>query len=207
NYYGILTDILEIQYLDGKRVTLFQCDWWDVHRIERGVKVDKHGYVSVNSLCSLCTTEPFVLMSQAQQVFYVSDELDPNWLVVLGTHPRHHYNVVEKEVIEDYEDALQQLQPRVAENALISQTNLQETHDPFVEIRDDIGEMVVDATEENQPNDFDENEVIQLNDNNLLEGMMMMTLRATKRVTMMILTLHNLMFCGFFMYKLQIQLM
>ncbi|KAL2934288.1 Methionine--tRNA ligase [Bienertia sinuspersici] len=169
NYYGILTDILVIQYLDGKWVMLFRCDWWDVHRIGRGVKVDKHGYVSVNSLCSLRTKEPFVLMSQAKQVFYVSDGLDPNWLVVVETHPRHHYNVAEREVIEDDEDALQQLQPRVAENALISQTNLQETHDPFVEIRDDIGEMVIDATEANQPKDFDENVVIQLNDNNLID--------------------------------------
>ncbi|KAL2934575.1 Methionine--tRNA ligase, partial [Bienertia sinuspersici] len=125
--YWILTDIHEIQYLDGKRVTLCQCDWCDVHRIGRGFKVDKHGYVSVNSLCSLRTKEPFVLMSQAQQFFYVSDGLDPNWLVIVETHPRHHYNVAEKEVIEDDQDALQQFQPRITENALISQTNLQET--------------------------------------------------------------------------------
>ncbi|KAL2944686.1 Methionine--tRNA ligase, partial [Bienertia sinuspersici] len=100
NYNEILTDILEIQYLDGKRVMLFQCDWWDVHRIGRGVKVDKHGYVSVNSLCSLRTKEPFVLMSQAKQVFYVSDGLDPNWLGVVETHPRHHYNVAEGKLLK-----------------------------------------------------------------------------------------------------------
>ncbi|KAL2933727.1 Ribonuclease R [Bienertia sinuspersici] len=122
-----------------------------------------------NGLCSLHTKEPFVLMSQAKQVFYVSDGLDPNWLVVAETHPRHHYNVAERDVIEDDEDALQQLQPRVAENALISQKNLQETHDPFVEIRDDIGELLLDAIEANQPKDFDENVVIKLNDNNLID--------------------------------------
>ncbi|XP_021733227.1 uncharacterized protein LOC110700042 isoform X2 [Chenopodium quinoa] len=110
DYYRILTNILEIQYLDGKRVVLFHCDWWDVNRVGRGVKVDKHGNVSVNSLCSLRTKEPFVLMSQAQQVFYVSDGLDPDWLVVVKTHPRHHYNFVEKEGTESEEDALQQLQ-------------------------------------------------------------------------------------------------
>ncbi|KAL2937941.1 D-amino-acid oxidase, partial [Bienertia sinuspersici] len=137
--------------------------------IGNGVKVHKHGYVSVNSLFSLRIKEPFLLMSQAQQVFYVSNEIDPNWLVVLETHPRYHYNVIEKEVIEDDEDALQQLQPRVTENALISQKKLQETHDPFVEIRDDISEIVIDATEVNQPKDFDENVVIQLNDNNLID--------------------------------------
>uniref|UniRef100_A0A803MY00 DUF4218 domain-containing protein n=1 Tax=Chenopodium quinoa TaxID=63459 RepID=A0A803MY00_CHEQI len=120
DYYRILTNILEIQYLDGKRVVLFHCDWWDVNRVGRGVKVDKHGNVSVNSLCSLRTKEPFVLMSQAQQVFYVSDGLDPDWLVVVKTHPRHHYNFVEKEGTESEEDALQQLQ---SEGAHISSSN------------------------------------------------------------------------------------
>uniref|UniRef100_A0A803MYT9 DUF4218 domain-containing protein n=1 Tax=Chenopodium quinoa TaxID=63459 RepID=A0A803MYT9_CHEQI len=105
---------------DGKRVVLFHCDWWDVNRVGRGVKVDKHGNVSVNSLCSLRTKEPFVLRSQAQQVFYVSGGLDPDWLVVVKTHPRHHYNVVEKEGTESEEDALQQLQ---SEGAHISSSN------------------------------------------------------------------------------------
>uniref|UniRef100_A0A803N216 DUF4216 domain-containing protein n=1 Tax=Chenopodium quinoa TaxID=63459 RepID=A0A803N216_CHEQI len=101
DYYGILSDILEIQYLDGKRVVLFRCDWWDINRVGRGVKVDKHG----------------------------------------NTHPRHHYNVQEKEVIESDEDALQQLQPMIDE----------------------------DATEENQPKDFSADEYEQFHDEDLLE--------------------------------------
>ncbi|XP_021733226.1 uncharacterized protein LOC110700042 isoform X1 [Chenopodium quinoa] len=167
DYYRILTNILEIQYLDGKRVVLFHCDWWDVNRVGRGVKVDKHGNVSVNSLCSLRTKEPFVLMSQAQQVFYVSDGLDPDWLVVVKTHPRHHYNFVEKEGTESEEDALQQLQSEGAH--ISSSSNLQETYDPFVEIRDDIGEMIVDATKENQPKDLNDMDLQTLDDDDLLE--------------------------------------
>ncbi|XP_019229911.1 PREDICTED: uncharacterized protein LOC109210891 [Nicotiana attenuata] len=78
NYYGTLTEIVELQYLEGKRIVLFKCDWLDVDHIGKGVKIDKHGFVSVNTKRKLATNEPFVLASQAEQVFYVKDNLHPN---------------------------------------------------------------------------------------------------------------------------------
>ncbi|XP_060185413.1 uncharacterized protein LOC132614879 [Lycium barbarum] len=63
NYYGVLTEIVELQYFKSKRVVLFKCDWWDVDHIGRGVKIDKHGVVSVNTKRKLATNEPFVLAS------------------------------------------------------------------------------------------------------------------------------------------------
>ena len=33
-YYGILIEIVELHYLGGNRVVLFQCDWWDVIMLE-----------------------------------------------------------------------------------------------------------------------------------------------------------------------------
>ncbi|XP_021737010.1 uncharacterized protein LOC110703515 [Chenopodium quinoa] len=35
NYYGLLQEIIEVQYIGGNRVTLFKCDWWDVHSWSR----------------------------------------------------------------------------------------------------------------------------------------------------------------------------
>ena len=48
DYYEVLTEILEIQYLKGRRVVLIRCKWWDVHNREKGVKVDEYGVASVN---------------------------------------------------------------------------------------------------------------------------------------------------------------
>uniref|UniRef100_A0A453JK27 DUF4216 domain-containing protein n=2 Tax=Triticinae TaxID=1648030 RepID=A0A453JK27_AEGTS len=48
-YYGILTEIVKLQYLGGRRVTLFRCNWIDVFDKEHGMKKDnKHGIVSLN---------------------------------------------------------------------------------------------------------------------------------------------------------------
>ncbi|KMT02057.1 hypothetical protein BVRB_9g207860 [Beta vulgaris subsp. vulgaris] len=170
DYFGILTEILEVQYLDGKRVILFRCDWWDVHKVGRGIKIDNHGYVSVNSQRLLPTKEQFVLMSQAQQVFYVNDELDPNWFIVVKTQPRHHYNVSEKELIEPDEDAVQQNQVGTSHVTFVSPTDVEDIDDHIVGIRNDIGDMMVDATEENHPKEYDENEdVIFYDDDDDLE--------------------------------------
>lgn len=86
SYYGVLTEIIELQYFEGKRVVLFKCDWWDVDHIRIGVKIDKHDFVSVNTKRKLVTDEPFVLASQAEQVFYVKDHLHPSWSIVLNGH-------------------------------------------------------------------------------------------------------------------------
>ncbi|KAJ8617961.1 hypothetical protein MRB53_014147 [Persea americana] len=29
-YYGVLNDVMELQYIGGNRIVLFKCDWWDV---------------------------------------------------------------------------------------------------------------------------------------------------------------------------------
>ncbi|PHT31460.1 hypothetical protein CQW23_27797 [Capsicum baccatum] len=84
NYYGVLTEIVELQYFDGKCIVLFKCDWWDVDHIGKGVKINKYDCVSVNTKRKLATNEPFVLASQAEQVFYVKDNLHPNWSIVLN---------------------------------------------------------------------------------------------------------------------------
>ena len=70
DYYEILTEIIELQYLDGRRVVLFWCKWFDVngtilvHDKEMGVgaKIDEYGFTSINYHCLLKTNEPFVLV-------------------------------------------------------------------------------------------------------------------------------------------------
>ncbi|KAJ0041453.1 hypothetical protein Pint_28227 [Pistacia integerrima] len=90
DYYGVLSD------------------WWDVHVIGRGVKNDKYGFVSVNTARKLYTDEPFVLACQAQQIFYVNDGSNPNWLVVLKGRPDSFYDLPCGEKSSIDEEAFQQ---------------------------------------------------------------------------------------------------
>ncbi|KAJ6823831.1 uncharacterized protein M6B38_129195 [Iris pallida] len=92
-YYGVLQDIFELSYVEGYKVFLFRCHWWDVGRLGRGYKIDKYGCTSVNVRGSLNSNEPFVLASQAEQVFYVEDNVANDWLVVVKTTPRDLYNM------------------------------------------------------------------------------------------------------------------
>ncbi|KAJ1419598.1 hypothetical protein SESBI_14925 [Sesbania bispinosa] len=61
-----------------------------------GYKEDKYGFVLINSNRKLKTHEPYILASQAQQVYYVKDTKDPNWLVVVKTKPRDFYDIPEE---------------------------------------------------------------------------------------------------------------
>ena len=65
---------------------LFKCDWIDVHK-KNGMKVDEIGFTMVKLKRFLSKDrvqdDPFILASQAKQVFYVQDPIDNNWCVVL----------------------------------------------------------------------------------------------------------------------------
>lgn len=92
-YYGVLTEILEIQYLGGRRVPLFRCNWVDVFNKDRGIRIDKYGLTSVNLQGLLQTDEPFVLASQAAQVFFVKDNQIKGWHLIEKMQPRDTYQV------------------------------------------------------------------------------------------------------------------
>ena len=55
---------------------LFKCDWIDLHK-NNGMKVDELGFTMVNMKRCLSKDrvqyDPFILESQAKQVFYVQD--------------------------------------------------------------------------------------------------------------------------------------
>ena len=65
-YYGRLLDVFELYFTHQKRVILFECDWWDVYRKDRGFKIDKYDIVSLNTYLKLNKNEPFTLASQVE---------------------------------------------------------------------------------------------------------------------------------------------
>lgn len=82
------------------RVTLFKCKWADTTR-DRGFRKDAWGFTSVNFSHSIHTGdreahEPYIEASQAQMVYYVNDEVNKDWNVVVHMKPRDLYDMGEQ---------------------------------------------------------------------------------------------------------------
>lgn len=90
SYYGIVKDMIYLNYYGQFGIVLFKCDWINIFHKD-GLKVDKHGFTLVNLNCLLRTEEPFVFASQAQQVFYIGNPREKSWHVVVKTKPRDTY--------------------------------------------------------------------------------------------------------------------
>ena len=97
DYYGLLDEVVEVEYQGIGRciVVLFKCTWFDPIG---GVKVvTKHNLVDINYKSRLSNDDPFVLASQAEQVYYVpypSMKQDlKDWWAVVKTKPRGVYEI------------------------------------------------------------------------------------------------------------------
>lgn len=93
DFYGVVNNIVELRYMEWRRVYLFECDWFNVGDRKRGVRVDDH-MISVNMNMTWYKDEPFVLASQASQCFYIRDlRAKGNWGVVQNYTNRNVYNI------------------------------------------------------------------------------------------------------------------
>ncbi|KAG8493359.1 hypothetical protein CXB51_010946 [Gossypium anomalum] len=95
-YYGLLMDIIELDYYGRWKVVLFRCDWADVNTTRR--KKDQFGFTMVNFSRLVHTgqklmDEPYVFSSQVKQVFYSRYPTDEGWYVVLRNTPRDLFDM------------------------------------------------------------------------------------------------------------------
>ncbi|KAH6757747.1 hypothetical protein C2S51_038655 [Perilla frutescens var. frutescens] len=99
DHYGILNNIIELDYGYGCRIVLFDCDW-----VSSGsrLKQDVDGFTLAKFLNVTRHNEPFILASQAEQVFYVQDPTQQDWQVVVSTTARAHYNMESVADVETY---------------------------------------------------------------------------------------------------------
>nr|CAD1822868.1 unnamed protein product [Ananas comosus var. bracteatus] len=128
-YYGILTDILEIDYFGSFKVVLFRCDWADI-KSQQGLKQDVHGSTLVNFAKLIHTGQllkdnPFIFSSQAKQVFYVQDPKNIEWSYIITVKPRDLYDMGVRLEIEDDDDTYTQCMPcnTIVANELNDDTN------------------------------------------------------------------------------------
>ncbi|KAH7862370.1 hypothetical protein Vadar_003833 [Vaccinium darrowii] len=104
DFYGILIDIIELKYNFGNRVYLFKCQWRDVSDKREGIRKDQH-FISVNATKTWYTNEPFVLASQARQVYYLDDpKHGGSWQIVQKIHTKNLFDVPEVDEEDDSND-------------------------------------------------------------------------------------------------------
>ncbi|XP_042964708.1 uncharacterized protein LOC122298930 [Carya illinoinensis] len=103
DFYRVLMDIIELNYLGWRHVYLFKCDWFDVCDMRRGIRVGSH-FTSLDSTRKSYPEDPFVLGCQASQVFYLKDtSLGRNWLVVQKVTTRNVYDIPST-IVDDQDD-------------------------------------------------------------------------------------------------------
>ncbi|XP_041011470.1 uncharacterized protein LOC121255260 [Juglans microcarpa x Juglans regia] len=104
DFYGVLNDIIELQYMGWRKVYLFSCAWYDISDPRRGIRVRDH-LTLVNTARQWYKDEPFALACQALQVFYLTDlTLGGSWQVVHKITNRNVYNIHSMTTVEEEDD-------------------------------------------------------------------------------------------------------
>ena len=91
-FYGIITEIWDLDYTKF-RILVFKCDRVDNNN---DIKVDELGFTLVDLTKVVYKSDSFFLASQAKQVFYVQDQLELRWSIILSQNDFLH-----KEGVDD----------------------------------------------------------------------------------------------------------
>ncbi|GJQ92942.1 transposable element [Tanacetum coccineum] len=147
-YYGVLQEIWVLDYR-FRQIPLFKCDW--VNHKSGGVKRDKLGYtlVDLNNLGH--KVDPFVLASQALQVFYVKDPVDKKLSIVFKTPPKNYKDTYD-EVDEEFSTVIHHRNDNVL--PLVDRRDLaNESRDDYY--RKDCGGVVIRKSNTSEEIDYD----------------------------------------------------
>ena len=162
DYYGLLVEVLEVNYRDSNGrcvVVLFKCDWFEPIQ---GVRVNrKHNLVDIKYKSKGCQDDPFILASQAEQVYYapypsMTKDLKDWWAVVKAT-PRSIYEVTQcsSEVADDnvdVEEFFQENEMPICSNTTDTNENVEiislVTQGEIEEVGDlDVGDAYMEVSE------------------------------------------------------------
>nr|GEV14497.1 hypothetical protein [Tanacetum cinerariifolium] len=96
DYYGLLDEIIEVKYdsiLGRCVVVVFKCTWFDP---VQWVRVDhENGLVEIKHTKRGCTDNPYILASQAKQVYYTPYPYVKDLWAVIKTNSRGVYDIDE----------------------------------------------------------------------------------------------------------------
>ncbi|XP_074297599.1 uncharacterized protein LOC141628340 [Silene latifolia] len=95
HYYGVIEEIWELNYWEFE-IPIFGCKWIEINN---GVRKDELGFTLVNLGEVGHKEDPFILATQAKQVFYVTYPVDKNWSVVLSVRGRRAMDTCDEDVV------------------------------------------------------------------------------------------------------------
>ena len=83
DFYGVLDEVLNVQYPFGPRAWLFKCRWFETNKNKNHGTHEQLDYKSINKSCFWFAEEPVILATQAHQVFYLEYPKNGiNWKIV-----------------------------------------------------------------------------------------------------------------------------
>ena len=143
-YYGVLSDIIELNYSKNIKHVLCKCKWVDDQN-RRGYRTDEFEFPMVNFTHFIhggdeMMDEPYVLASQAIQVFYVEDKRHKDWYVIVKTKVRNVFDAgISPQRDEDNTYSFSKNVPyNISTNEVVS--------DNLGWARDDVEGMTIDAS-------------------------------------------------------------
>ncbi|KAL6335783.1 hypothetical protein AAG906_039546 [Vitis piasezkii] len=97
DFYGVLSNVVVLNYVLGYKVILFKCTWFDTNQKKKRIKHD-YNFTTIQVTSTWYDNDPFILATQAQQVFYLDDYKNGhNWKVVQKVNHRHMWDVPERD--------------------------------------------------------------------------------------------------------------
>jgi hypothetical protein len=154
DYYGVLQEVVELNYEGGNKVLLFKCYWFD---IIHGVRIDEErGIVEVKHASRLRYYDPFVLAVQTIQVYYLpyaSTRGDrKNWWVAIKTQKKGKLG------LRDGEDVFQEEQTLHPNNQSVNPINLLPTTSTEIEEMesDNIDRLLINESNLEEEDDDDD---------------------------------------------------
>src|SRR5438046_6931237 len=79
-YYGFIEEIIELDYGWNVQVPVFKCKW---ARVPNGVEVDNYGFTIVDLNVAGYKNDPWILVGNVAQLFYITDPVDAKKEIVL----------------------------------------------------------------------------------------------------------------------------
>ena len=167
--------MIELKYVDRKQVILFWCDWYDTNPKNNWIHED-HYFISIDTRYFWYKNEPFILASQAQQVFYVDNiRLGNGWKIVQRIQHRHLWDVPEIEEVDEPEvdeyqcvDPVGDFEPQTLHRDDVDSTVVCDDGD-LIEIVLDFDERVEDKLEDDENEGDEEDEEVEEDDGDEVE--------------------------------------
>ncbi|KAH6762986.1 hypothetical protein C2S52_020419 [Perilla frutescens var. hirtella] len=111
DFFGVLKDVVQIFYMFGYKTHLFWCDWFQCSPKKKSM-VQEFGRTCIDISKRWYDDDPFILATQAQQVYYLDDiKHGGYWKVVEKVQHQGIYEVMEKKDEND-ESSLCEVNPQ-----------------------------------------------------------------------------------------------